>query len=141
MSIEQNKATIQRLFEEVYNAKQVAVLDELLTADYVDHNLAQGLQQGPTGLGQFVQFSGAVFPDNHLTIEDMLAEGDKVTVRWTSYNTHSGAEFYGIPPSGKRVVLTGTTIYRLIDGKVAELWHNEDLLGMLIQLGVPSPLG
>lgn len=70
-----------------------------------------------------------------------MAEGDKVTVRWTSYNTHSGAEFYGIPPSGKRVVLTGTTIYRLIDGKVAELWHNEDLLGMLIQLGVPSPLG
>lgn len=141
MSAEQNKRVIKRLFDEVYNAKKLDVLNEVIAADYVDHNPAPGQQAGPEGLRRFIQMVAMAFPDNHLVIDDMLAEGDKVAVRWTSYNTHTGGEFYGIPPSGRPVVLTGTTIYRLENGQVAELWHNEDAMGMFIQLGVPSPLG
>lgn len=141
MSAEPNKRVIKRLFEEVYNAKKLDVLNEVIAADYVDHNPAPGQQAGPEGLRQFIQMVGMAFPDNHLVIDDMLAEGDRVAVRWTSYNTHTGSEFYGIPPSGRPVILTGTTIYRLENGQVAELWHNEDAMGMFIQLGIPSPLG
>jgi predicted ester cyclase len=141
MSVEQNKAVIRRLFEDIYNAKNVALIDELTTAYYVDHNPTPGLDTGPTGLKQFVQVVAASFPDNRLTIEDMLAEGDRVAVRWTSYNTHTGEPFFGIPPSGNTAVFTGTIIYRLVNGRIAELWYNADALSLFHQLGVPLPLG
>jgi predicted ester cyclase len=141
MSLEQNKAVTRRLFEDVYNAKNVALIDELTTPDYVDHNLTPGLDTGPAGLKQFVQVVAASFPDNHLTIDDVVAEGDRVAVRRTSYNTHTGEPFFGISPSGNTAVFTGTTVYRLVDGRIAELWYNADALALFHQLGVPLPLG
>jgi len=141
MTVEQNKATIRRLFDEVYNAKNVALIGDLTTPDFVDHNLVAGLEAGPAGLKQFVQMVALAFPDNRLTIDDLLAENDRVAVRWTSYNTHTGGDFLGIPPTGKPAVFGGTTIYRLVNGRIAELWYNADVMGLLHQLGVPSPLG
>jgi steroid delta-isomerase-like uncharacterized protein len=141
MTIEQNKAVIRRLFGEVYNAKNVALIDDLTTPDFVDHNPVAGLEAGRTGLKQFIGMVATVFPDNHLTVDDLVAEGDRVAVRWTSYNTHTGGDFFGIPPAGRTAVFSGTTIYRLVDGKIAELWYNADTMGLLTQLGAPSPLG
>jgi predicted ester cyclase len=141
MSLTQNKAVIRRLFEEVYNAKNIELVDELTTPDYVDHNPTPGLDTGPAGLKQFIQVVAASFPDNRLTIDDMLAEGDRVAVRWTSHNIHTGTAFFGIPPSGNTAVFTGTTIYRLLNGRIAELWYNADALALFHQLGVPLPLG
>ena len=92
-------------------------------------------------LSDVLRFLSAAFPDNRLTIDDMIAENDRVAVRWTAYNTHTGGEFMGIPPSGNTANIGGTTIYRLVNGRIAELWYNADVLGFLQQLGVSSPLG
>ena len=141
MSLEQNKAIVRRLFDEVYNAKNIALIDDLIAPDFVDHNPVAGLEPGRAGFKQFIGLVATVFPDNRLTIDDLLAEGDRVAVRWTSYNTHTGGEFFGIPPSGRTAVFTGTTIYRVVNGKIVELWYNADTMGLLTQLGAPSPLG
>jgi steroid delta-isomerase-like uncharacterized protein len=140
MTLEQNKSVIRRLFDEVYNTKNVALIDDLTTPDFVDHSPVTGLETGPAGLKQFIGIIATVFPDNHLTIDDLLAEGDRVAARWTSHNTHTGGDFFGIPPSGRTAVFSGTTIYRLDNGKIAELWYNADTMGLFAQLGAPSPL-
>jgi predicted ester cyclase len=141
VTVEQNKAVVRRLFDEVYNAKKVDVIDELMSADFVDHDQAEGMDNGREGLKQFIGLVAVVFPDNRLTMDDVVAEGDKVVARWTSYNTHTGGEFFGIPPSGNKAVFTGTTIYRVVNGKIAELWYDADVMGLFAQLGAPSPVG
>jgi predicted ester cyclase len=78
--------------------------------------------------------------DTHFTIEDVIAEGDKVVTRWTARGTHKG-ELQGIPPTGKQVVVTGIVINRLVNGKLEEGWSNFDALGMLQQLGVIPSMG
>ena len=81
----------------------------------------------------------AAFPDTHLTIEDQIAEGDKVVTRWTATGTNQGT-LMGIPPSGKRVTITGISITRIANGKAVEDWVNFDTLGMLQQIGaIPTP--
>jgi steroid delta-isomerase-like uncharacterized protein len=88
---------------------------------------------------QLVTMYLAAFPDLHLTIEDQIAEGDKVVIRWTAHGTHKG-NFMGIPPTGKEAVVTGITIDRFANGKTVEAWNNSDDLGLLQQLGVvPAP--
>ena len=138
MSTEDNKALIRRGIEEVWNRKNVAIVDEIAAADYVSHNPAMtthGLEQ----YKQLVTMYLAAFPDLHLTIEDQIAEGDKVVIRWTAHGTHKG-NFMGIPPTGKEAVVTGITIDRFANGKSVEAWNNSDDLGLLQQLGViPAP--
>ncbi len=92
------------------------------------------------GLKQFVTVVTAVFPDWHPTIEDMIAEGDKVVVRFTGSGTHKG-EFMGIPPTGKQVTITAIAIQRIAGGKIVENWLQADMLGMMQQLGVVPPPG
>ena len=88
---------------------------------------------------QLVTMYFSAFPDLHLTIEDQIAEGDKVVTRWTARGTHQGP-FMGIPPTGKRAVVTGIAIDRFANGKFVENWNNGDDLGLLQQLGVvPVP--
>jgi steroid delta-isomerase-like uncharacterized protein len=78
-------------------------------------------------------------PDLATTVEDTIAEGDKVAARWTARGTHNG-ELMGIPPTGKKVAMTAISIHRIVDGKIAESWINFDALGMMQQLGVaPAP--
>jgi len=80
----------------------------------------------------------AAFPDLHVTIEDVLAEGDKVVQRWSGHGSHQG-ELMGLPPSGKRISVAGITISRFEGGKVAEEWELYDMMGMMQQLGaLPS---
>jgi predicted ester cyclase len=80
------------------------------------------------------------FPNIHVTIEDQIAEGDKVVTRWTGHGTHQG-ELMGIPPTNKAVTVTGIAIDRIVAGKIVEHWENFDQLGMLVQLGVVPPPG
>ena len=142
MSTEDNKALVRRFFQEFWDQKNLAVADELITANHVDHTAGgpPGLPPGPEGLKQFASIYFTAFPDLRITIENMVAEGDKVVTHWTTRGTHRG-ELMGIPPTGKQVTVTGITIDRIAGGKVAETWTNFDALGMLQQLGVIPSMG
>jgi steroid delta-isomerase-like uncharacterized protein len=137
MSTEENKVNERRLVEEGWNQGNIAVFDELFAADYLGHD-PSGPMHGPEGFKQFYATYRTAFPDTHLTIEDQIAEGDTVASRWTATGTHQGP-LMGIPPSGKRVRVTGITISRYASGKIAEEWFSYDTLGMLQQLGA-SPM-
>lgn len=136
---EENKAVSRRVIEESFNQGNLAVIDELVAADYVDHNLPPGFPEGREGFKQLVAMYRAAFPDVQMTVEDVFAEGDKVAFRWTAIGTHQG-ELMGIPATNKQVTVTGIEIDRLVDGKIVEHWAEFDQMGMMQQLGViPSP--
>jgi steroid delta-isomerase-like uncharacterized protein len=138
MSTEQNKAQVRRLTEEVWNQGNFAVLDELFATDYVGHESSTTIQ-GQEGARQFISLYRSAFSDIHFTIEDMIAEGDKVVARWSVTGTHDG-NLLGIPPTGKHTTGTGITIIRFVEGKDVEDWVNWDALGLMQQLGVvPMP--
>ena len=143
MSTEENKAIARRLYETFNRAistGNMSLLDEVLAADGVDHNPAPGQAPGLEGVKQvFSQFLAA-FPDLQFTVEDMIAEGDKVASRITTRGTHKG-DFQGIPATGKQVTQTGIDIVRIAGGKVVERWGEFDNLGLLQQLGVIPPPG
>ena len=130
---EQNKTLARRVFEEVYNQGKLSAADELAAGDFVVHMPSQAIH-GREGIKQYVALLRAAFPDIHFTIEQQVAEGDRVVTRWTARGTHLG-EFQGIPPTGKQVRVTGTDIDRIVNGKAVECWINMDELGMMQQLG------
>ena len=136
---EKNKVIARRIFEEIWNQGNLAVADEILDASYAAHGLAAGLPPGPEGFKQFVSIYRTAFPDVHFTIEEQIAEEDKVVNRWTARGTHKG-ELMGIPATGKEAVVTGVSINRFVGDKMVEAWNNWDGLGMMQQLGViPMP--
>ena len=136
---EENKAVIRRFYEEVWNEKNLDAIDELIAADHVDHTLPPGLPPGREGVKAFVSMYLSAFPDTKMTIEDIVAEGDKVVTRWTATATHTG-ELMGIPATGKQVTVTGLDINRYSGGKSVEHWGKFDQMGMMQQLGViPAP--
>jgi steroid delta-isomerase-like uncharacterized protein len=135
---EQNKRLVRRDIEEVWNRANYGLVDELVASDYAGHQ-PRSEANGREGYRRFFATLRAAFPDLRFTIEDEIAEGDRVVTRWTARGTHEGA-FQGIPPTGKPGVVTGITIKRLADGKIVEGWTTVDELGMLQQLGViPAP--
>jgi steroid delta-isomerase-like uncharacterized protein len=139
MSTEENKARSRRFFTEVWGKGDLAVIDELTGPAFVDHNAPPGLPPGVEGLKQFVVAYRAAFPDMQVSIDDLIAEGDKVVIRLTARGTNTGPLF-GMPTTGKAAVVTGITIERKVNGKTVEGWNNFDQLGMLQQLGViPTP--
>lgn len=135
---EQNKAIIQRCTEEVWFKGNLDVIDELVASNYLARNAAPGQPPGRQGLKQAVAMFRDAFPDLQGTIEDIVAEGDRVVTRWTARGTHRG-EFMSIAPTNKQMSMTGISITRLADGKIVEDWTQEDALGMLQQLGVVQP--
>ena len=139
MSTEQNKAIV-RLYQEAYNTNNLDALLEVVAPDFVSHSLAPGLPPGLQGGNLMHQMTVAAMPDYQVTIEDLIAEGDKVVARFTMTGTHTGAEFLGLPPSGRKINVTGISIFRVADGKIVEHLANEDALGLLQQLGaMPTP--
>ena len=139
MSVEQNKAVIRRLVEEVLNKGNTGLFDELVSSDLVDHALPPGFPPGAQGTKQFFRLLRAAFPDLHYTIEDAMGEGDTVAQRLTAQGTMKG-EFMGMKPSGKHALWSSMDFARLKDGKVVEYWGIEDQLSMLQQLGfAPMP--
>jgi steroid delta-isomerase-like uncharacterized protein len=142
MSAEDNRAISRRLFQEFWDGKDLAVADELLAANHVDHTAGSppGLPHGPEGTKQFATLYFTAFPDIRVSIEDQLAEGDRVVTRWRAQGTNSGSLF-GMPATNKSATITGITIDRISGGKIVETWTNFDNLGMLQQLGVIPSMG
>jgi predicted ester cyclase len=140
MSIEENKANARRAAEEVMNKGNMSLADEMVAADYVGHQPGLPDFKGPEGFRQYFTMMRTAFPDVHLTVEDIFAEGDKVVMRYTARGTHKG-EFMSIAPTGKQVTMTGTVISHHVGGKQVEAWVSLDQLGMLQQLGVVPPMG
>jgi steroid delta-isomerase-like uncharacterized protein len=138
MSAETNKALIRRWIEEAINKQNLALVDELFTSDYVNHYFPPGLPQGPEGEKIFSSGFFTAFPDGQMIIENLLAEGDEVAVRWIYSGTHTGS-FMNLPPTGKPFSAQGVNIFRIANGKIAENWASFDMLGLLQQLGaVPA---
>ena len=141
MLTETNKTVSRRFFEEVWNKGNLAVLNEIIAQDHVNSGpgTLPGLPNGPEGTKQFVTVYRNAFPDVHFTIDEQIAEGDKVVTRWTAQGTHKG-ELLGIPATGKSFPVTGISVERLVNGKIAESWGIFDQFGMMQQLGViPTP--
>ena len=132
-----SKQTALRLYE-LLNQGDVDPTGDLVTADYVEHDPLPGQGEGREGaLDRFSIIVGALAP--HFTVEDVIAEGDRVMVRWTNAGTHVG-EFAGIPATGRTFQIAGIDVYRVEDGRLAEHWHVVDQLSMLGQLGLlPAP--
>lgn len=138
---EANKAVIRRFYEQAWNQKQYDILEETHAADWIHHDPSNplDLRNGPEGNRARMMEVGAAFPDIHFRLDDLIAEEDRVAIRFTISGTHSGP-FAGIPATGKRVSIQGMIMHRLQDGKIVEDWAVRDTLGLLQQLGViPMP--
>lgn len=135
----ENKALARRLVEEAYNGGRLDVTDELVAGDFVGHDPSLPEEvRGPAGVKELIAGYRAAFPDIHVTIEDQIADGDRVVTRWSVKGTHQG-ELMGMPATGKQATVTGITIDRIADGRIAESWDNWDTLGLMQQLGaVPA---
>lgn len=137
MSTDKNKRIVRRFYEEVLNEQKYDLLDEIAVEDYVIHDPLPGLGDGRAGLKDLAQMLQALDP--RYTIEDEVAEGDEVAVRWTQEGKSVG-EFLGVPPSGRTYRISGIHIHGVKDGKLTEHWHVVDQLSMLQQLGmIPAP--
>jgi predicted ester cyclase len=135
---QQNKRTIERLYEEVVNQGRLEVLDEICQPDHVEHNPFPDQLQGVEGLKQRASMVRAAF-DPHFTLEHVLADGNKVAVMWTNRGTNT-TEWMGMPPTGKSFAIQGVDIFLLRDGRLAEHWDVVDVYGMLVQVGaIPAP--
>ena len=137
MSAEENKTVLRREVEELYNhTGNLDVVEEIFSPDYVSHEPTSGEVRGIEGARRFAATFRKTFPDLQNAIEDMVAEADKVAMHFRSSGTHLGETEAFDPPTGERMEITGITIKRFSDGKIAEAWTNFDALGMMQQLGV-----
>lgn len=131
---EQNKAFVRRWFEEVWNQRCVATIDELLPSDGIVHGLG-GDMRGPAAFKPFHSAYCAAFPDLTIQIEDMVAEGDKVAFRFHATATHDGDDL-GFKATHRRMVIDGMGIVRVVNDRLVEGWNVFDQAGMLKQLGL-----
>ena len=139
MSLEENKAVVRRLIEEVYNEDNLEVVDELVAPDIFNHPAVAEHQHGIDSFKHVMNWVRTFSSDVHYGIDDILAEGDKVAVRLTQSGTYTGS-VRGTPPTGKRFSVDYVHWFRLADGKVAELWAVRDDVSRLEQLGLlPTP--
>ena len=132
---ERNKEVVRRFIEEVQNRKNMEVFDELNAEDFVNLSAPPGMPSDREGGKMFLGGFLNAFPDSHVTIDDMIAEGDRVATKKTFTGTHTG-QFMGIAPTGNRVTLQYVDILRLRDGQITEHWLSMDQLSFMQQLGV-----
>lgn len=137
MSVEENKAIERRIVDEVLNEGNLAVTDEVVAPNYIYHFPFMDVK-GPEGCKQFATMMRAAFPDLHVTIDDIIGEGDMVAARATARGTHRG-EFAGIAPTGKKVEIKEAVFVQFADGKAVEAWPYVDNLSVFKQLGVSPP--
>jgi predicted ester cyclase len=123
----------------VFNKKNKAAISEFIDSDQVDHAAPPGTPGGLAGAKQTITMYLTAFPDLHFTVEDVIAEGDKVVARLTVRGTQQGA-FMGVPPTGKQATSAAIDINRIANGKSVEHWLQMDTLGLMQQLGaLPTP--
>ncbi len=138
--VEEHQKLFERWFEELWNKKNYAITQELVHPEFTAHGAGgQDIKQGPNGVADLVRTWHAAFPDSHMTMDDIITEGDLSVIRMTFHGTHMG-DFYGVPPSGKNVVVTSIGIDRVVNGKITEGWGELNMLGMMQQIGaIPIP--
>ena len=136
---EANKVIVQR-YREAHNANDMAALDEIIAANLKAHNMLPGLPPGREGGKMAHQGFLAAFPDGRTTTEDLIAEGDKVVERYSFRGTNTGP-FLGAPPTGRAVQSGSISIYRIANGKIIEHWGENDVIGVMVQLGLMPPPG
>jgi steroid delta-isomerase-like uncharacterized protein len=138
MSTEANKALVQRLLTEGFNGGNMALFDELLAQDFVNHDPAAPMAVDRTGLKEWWTAVRTGFPDVHIEIEALIAEGDMVVKRIIGRGTMTQG-LHGFPATGKSFVNPAISIYRIVDGQVKELWWGYDSLSLNMQLGLIAP--
>jgi steroid delta-isomerase-like uncharacterized protein len=134
---------VRRWFTEVWNERSPDAVRELFASDAVAYGLAEGGGEDPRGPEAFQEFRGNMlreFPDFHIDIEDVIADGEKVAVRWIAQGTYQGSMLAPQINGGRRVRMSGMTIARIVDGKILEGWNNWDIMGMMRQLGAPPAM-
>ena len=124
-----NKAVVRRFIEGFLNTGDEEIADEVLAVEYIDHTPSNPEMAGRENLKRFVVEWLAAFPDSCTTVEDMVAEGDKVAGRWRTSATHQG-EFRGVSPTGQRIVVEAIGIFRIAGGRVVESWDKYDTPGL-----------
>lgn len=139
MSVEQNKTVVRRLYDEVLNQENKAVIEQIFAAEVTIHDPFTGVTQGPESFRQLLNIFDTAFPGHRVTVQQVVAEGEWVTVLHTHHATHTGP-FMGLPGTGKQVVVEGLELFRLANGRITEFWRKDDNVSLLIQLGMmPAP--
>ena len=138
MSVEENKALLRRGWEEILNKGNINALDQFYAENFVDHNAFPGIPSGIEGMRQTYNIIFFAFTNIHVTIDDMVAEEDKIVVRVTANGIHTG-EFMGTPATGKRISVMEIRIYRIAGGKIVEHWGLMDTASLMQQLGNTPP--
>jgi predicted ester cyclase len=140
MDTAQLESMYQRWLSEVWGQGRTEVADELIADDLIDHNPYPGQPPGRAGHDWAAAMVRKAFPDLRFTCDLVISDGEYVTGRWTMTGTNTGTfDLFGLPPTGRPVTMTGQEIFRVHDGKLAEIWHLEDVPGMLSQLGLEPP--
>lgn len=133
MPVEENKELVRRLYTDFFNKGNLAIAEELFAPEYVNRSAPPGQTPGPDGVRQRAVALRAAFPDLHNAIEDVIAESDKVVIRFIARGTHLGT-FLNVPATGKQVTWAGIDVFTVVRGKLVEAWGNFDELGLLRQL-------
>jgi steroid delta-isomerase-like uncharacterized protein len=134
MSLEENKEIQRRVLVEVHSPGKLDLVDELYDENFIG---LPDMTKGIENVKKFISNLLNTFPDIKFTVEDQIAEGDKVFAQWSITATHKG-EFMGIAPTGKPIAVSGVTVYKILNGKVVQAWGMIDNLGILQQIGEVS---
>lgn len=136
-----NKAVVRRLYEEVWNKRKLEVINEIISPSHaLQASNIFGSSIGPEAYKHNVLLFFAGYPDLHWTIEDTIAETDKVVACWTISGTHKG-DYMGVPATNKKISVDGMTVHHITDGKIMDSYVSWDIWGMMQQLGVVPALG
>lgn len=139
MSVEENKAIVRHFVEALWNKGDLSTADALLAPDFVNHSARAGTPADREAFQQSAALTRTTFPDFHVTIDDLIGEGDKVAARFTARGTHQVEWLHPIvgpiASTGRQVTWTGIRIFHMRDGKIAETWLNVDTLDVMQQLG------
>ena len=133
-----NKELVRRFYKEVYGDWNMALVDEVVSPRFTSHDWPKGSRTGPEGFRDFYSAIRSALPDARYEVDDLIAEGDKVMVRWRLLGTHKG-DFRGIAATGREIALKGIAIYRVENGKLRERWVVSDLHGLLEEIRGSSP--
>lgn len=132
-----NKGLIRRFYKEVYVDWNMALVDQVVSAEFTSHDWPRGAS-GPQAFRDYYAAIRSAVPDARYEVDDLVAEDDKVVVRWRLLGTHKG-DFGGIAPTGRAISLKGIAIYRVENGKLIERWVVSDLHGLLEEIRQPAP--
>ncbi len=136
-TLEQNKALYRNFIEEIFNQGRLDRLSEFLTPSYQIRDAVPGTPAGAEGVAAIVKMFRGAFPDLHITIEEQIAEGDKVCSRSVTRGTHKG-RLFGVAPTNKSVSMSGLTWVRIVDGRLEESWVKNDVVSLMKQLGATA---